>query len=58
MLDVILKYRLWLPILALRMLYYNFVRIMRAHSKIFLVLARHRQIGKDRTAQQRHFRLV
>jgi len=51
MLDVILKYRLWLPILALRMLYYNFVRIMRAHSKIFLVLARHTVIDTDKSAK-------
>lgn len=51
MLDIILKYKLWYPLRALRMLYYNFVRITRVSGKAFLILARHTLIDADRTAR-------
>lgn len=50
MVDLILKYSMWHPAQAARMLYYNFCRIRRMGKRAYLVLAKRAVIDADRTA--------
>ena len=50
MTGLILKYRMWHPLQAARMLYYNFFRIQRMGKRAFLVLAKRTVVDADKTA--------
>lgn len=51
MIEQIQKYRLWYPSQAIRMLYYNLIRLRHSRRKAFLLLARHTLMDIHKTAK-------